>query len=186
MRCHLTSWLSQQELSVAEVWAWYQLQKDLVEREAQGVLAEFDAGISPNNSRYLFQDRVALVDLFNAQQTELGNATMLLLLAATEAALRIDFVNRVADKKRDAISRAFTALYKEHKLRVGLEEQILEVYKQHATPDVQRRIGDFIGTLKLRHWLAHGRYWRPKFGRAYDPDLVFEICRELIEALGLG
>lgn len=186
MRRHLLSWLSRREPSLPEVWNWHRFQRELLDDQEQIILADFDEGRPLPGERYLLRERFELVRLFDEQRTELGNATMLLLLAATEAALRVDFVNRVARKGRDATSRAFTQLYKEHGLRTSLEAQLLEVYKQNSAPEIQRRLGDFLGALKLRHWLAHGRYWTPKFGQRYDPDGVFTICRELTEALGLG
>lgn len=114
---------------------------------------------------------------------------MLQLLAATEAALRVDFIHRVAIKKRDAVSREFGKLYKEHGkkhgLSIKLKQQLLEAHEQAAAPEVQRAINDFVGALKIRHWLAHGRYWKPKFGQQPTPEAIFAICSGLIEALGL-
>lgn len=39
------------------------------------------------------------------------------------------------------------------------------------------------GTLKLRHWLAHGRHWHPKLGRGYAPGDVFDIAKALIGSI---
>jgi hypothetical protein len=50
---------------------------------------------------------------------------------------------------------------------VSLEDDILGLWSQHH-PTLKKRIGEFRGALKLRHWLAHGRYWIPKLGRKYD------------------
>jgi hypothetical protein len=44
-------------------------------------------------------------------------------------------------------------------------------------------VGDFRGALKLRHWLAHGRWWQPKLGRNYTPQIVFDVSRVLIESI---
>jgi len=69
----------------------------------------------------------------------------------------------VYEKKKDTISRACRALYKQKGARVSLEDDILAIWKQNY-PECKIAIGHFIGVLKLRHWLAHGRYWTPKFG----------------------
>jgi hypothetical protein len=54
-------------------------------------------------------------------------------------------------------------------------------------PETKSPAGDFKGALKLRNWLAHGRYWTPKLGRkSYSPGDVFDICEQLLMALSLG
>jgi hypothetical protein len=37
-------------------------------------------------------------------------------------------------------------------------------------------IGELRGAFKFRHWLAHGRYWKPKFGRRYDFNDIYTIA----------
>jgi len=45
-----------------------------------------------------------------------------------------------------------------------------------------KRIGELKGALKLRRWLAHGRYWNPdKMGRkSYDAYSVYIIADNII------
>lgn len=118
---------------------------------------------------------------FDDQRDELDSLTMLGLLAAAEADLRVDYLTRVFERKKDDVSRAFRDLYKESATRVRLDEDLLEIWLQHAP--CKKEVGDFRGALKLRHWLAHGRYWPPKLGRSYDADDVFLLIRALFAVL---
>jgi hypothetical protein len=106
---------------------------------------------------------------------------MLELLATAEAILRIDFNRRVGARKRDGLSKRFRAIKKNaindararsaRRARIRLDDDILEAMTGEGI-----RVSEFRGALKLRHWLAHGRYWRPNLGRNYTPEEVFEIC----------
>jgi hypothetical protein len=46
---------------------------------------------------------------------------------------------------------------------------------------------EFKGTFSLRDWLAHGRYWAPKLGRAqgFLPGDIFDICKQLLKQVEL-
>jgi len=63
-----------------------------------------------------------------------------------------------------------------------LEDDILKIWKK-LHPACKSAIGDFIGALNLRHWLADGRDWTRKFGRAYNQKYVFDIANNLFNAL---
>jgi hypothetical protein len=115
---------------------------------------------------------------FESQTTQLELITMLELLATTEAVLRIDFGNRVKLRKKDRLSRRFRRLKKERGHRVKLDEDILETLKGEGIA-----VADFRATLRLRHWLAHGRHWHPKLGRSYTPELVYDVARALIDSI---
>ena len=110
---------------------------------------------------------------------------MLDLLSATEATLRVDFWNRVHNKEKDELSRRFRDLAKNFEERIALEEQLLDAWVA-VSPDTKSPAGDFKGALKLRNWLAHGRYWTPKLARqSYSPGDVFDICERLLRKTGL-
>lgn len=140
-----------------------------------------------DHPRYFGKTRDEVSQLFDAQRQELKHVTMLALLAATEAALRVDYIVRVMRKKRDAISKDFTKLYKRRKLDVRLDEHILDAWKRHSEqPATKSAIGEFKSALNLRHWLAHGRYWKPRLGREYDPQIVFDICDGIWRAVAVA
>ena len=113
---------------------------------------------------------------------ELDCLTILDLLAAAEAAIRVDFLNRAYHGKGEAVARDFRRLYKRHGVWVRLEEDILETWKRHR-PAAKNAVGDFKAALNLRHWLAHGRYWTPKFRMNYSPGDVYDIANNLLTAI---
>lgn len=112
---------------------------------------------------------------------------MLELLATTEGILRIDFDGRVAARKKDGLSNRFREISKNaishararsvHQIKIRLDD-ILEAMAEEGI-----RVSEFRGALNLRHWLAHGRYWRPGLGRIYTPEEVFDICEALVGSI---
>ncbi|WP_044749400.1 hypothetical protein [Bacillus alveayuensis] len=119
---------------------------------------------------------------FRNKIEELETLICLDLLAAVEAKLRIDYLTRVKNRKKDNLSRIFRSIYKERKARVSLDEDILENWKEQH-PQAKKYISDYKSVLQFRHWLAHGRYWTPKLGRHYDLSTVYTICKNLVKSL---
>ncbi len=179
-RRHMESILSGKELSLNGVWDWYDFQGLLISEEKVRTLASLLTGASLAYPRYFGRSRDELIEFFNVQLKELMISATLTLLAATEATLRVDFLVRVMNKKKDPVSKEFSKIYKEHGTKVRLEGHILEVWKRSSERPTRDAIGEFKQALKLRHWLAHGRYWKPRLGREYDPPEVFRICESLL------
>jgi len=179
--------LSNQEESLSRVWEWREFQRALIGEEKSRLLGALARGDSPAESRYFGKTQEELVSDFAFQTEELDRLSMLGMLACTEATLRVDFIKRVSYKTKDEASRRFQDAAKERANRIRLEEDILDVWREQRIAGIRRAVSGFKGALNLRHWLAHGRYWKPKLGRAagYDPVDVFDICRELLEAIGL-
>jgi hypothetical protein len=46
-------------------------------------------------------------------------------------------------------------------------------HRSRCEPALGRGIGDLCSAFRFRNWLALGRYWKPKFGREYDFNMVF-------------
>jgi hypothetical protein len=129
-------------------------------------------------------------EFFAARLDETDRQACLFLVASAEATLRVDFLQRVYHRKKDAVSRAFRDIYNrtacDHsRLKVRLDEDILETWAA-IVPRAKARIGDLRGSLNYRHWLAHGRYWVPKLGRQYDPTGLLRIITKLFEDIGLA
>lgn len=82
------------------------------------------------------------------------------LIASIEAAIKVDYTNRVERRIKDnsSLGGAFKALHKRKKERVSLEDHILHAWKT-CDPNTKSKIDDFEHVLDYRHWLAHGRYW---------------------------
>ncbi len=100
------------------------------------------------------------------------------ILSSVEAKFRIDYLQRIYMRHRDDLTRQFRELYKDRGVRASLKDEILELWK-NCYPVYNNIISDYKGALKLRDWLAHGRYWVPKFGRKYDLNTVYTIAEKL-------
>jgi hypothetical protein len=103
----------------------------------------------------------------------------LALLTSLEASFRIDFDSRCRGRLKDDLSRYFQGLEKERGDKIRLDEDILEGWKLHSTAPPSL-IAQLKGAFKFRHWLAHGRYWIPKLGRAYDFELGFTMTSAIV------
>jgi len=132
------------------------------------------AGYKPDELHEELADRLA----------ELDRNTTMNLLAAVEAAFRIDYLQRCYQKRRDEVSRQFQKIYKERNTRASLEDEIFEVWKNH-TAGSKKLIGDLRGAFKFRHWMAHGRYWAPKLGQKYDYLSVYALAQAALSSFPL-
>jgi uncharacterized protein YutE (UPF0331/DUF86 family) len=119
----------------------------------------------------------------NQRLAELEMATALSIFAAVEAAFRIDYLQRCYRKEKDAMSRAFRDLHKKKGVRVSLDEEIFEIWKEHTIGSTSM-IGELRAAFRFRHWLAHGRYWHPKFPR-YDYLAVYSLAESVMNSLPL-
>jgi hypothetical protein len=186
-RRSLLNTLSSQEPRLPKVWEWHEFQRSLIGEEKGRVLGALARGESPVESRYFGKTRDELDAEFAFQIAELNLLSMFGMLACTEATLRIDFSLRVKNREKDRVSRCFRNAYKERGRKIRLQEDILDAWREYGEAGIKQAVGEFKGVLKLRDWLAHGRYWKAKLGRAagYDVADVFVICNELLQATGL-
>jgi len=90
-----------------------------------------------------------------------------------------DYLRRAYDRWRDPLSKAMRKVYQRKGSRARLEEELIYLWGDVAAlPKVL--ISGLLGAFQYRHWLAHGRYWTPKFGRQYDYVTVFIIAQNFI------
>lgn len=122
---------------------------------------------NPIPPRFIGLSMAELEKELNERLNELDKNVSLSLLSAIEASLRIDYLNRVYQREKDDLSRAFREIHKNKANKASLEEDILSSWKKYH-PEYKSIFSDIMGALKHRHWLAHGRYWIPKLGRQYD------------------
>ena len=102
------------------------------------------------------------------------------VFGALEATFRIDFLQRCYRREKDAVSVAFRHLYSDRGARVSLEADILGAWKGHSNV-IPSLIADLRSAFKYRHWLAHGRYWTPKFPKL-DYGEVYTLAAEALDA----
>jgi hypothetical protein len=178
-RPSLSEILSGEQQSLQEVWDWHEFQRALIGEEKSRVLDAPPGGVGLALSRYVGKTREEVERDFAYQVAELAQVAMLGMLASTEAALRVDFIERVWNKNKDPVSRRFLVVNRGRWWNrfpdIRLEEDILDTWRDHGpNPATRHVLSEFKGALKLRHWLAHGRYWKPDLGRAsYDIVDVF-------------
>ncbi|KHD10883.1 hypothetical protein PN36_11400 [Candidatus Thiomargarita nelsonii] len=61
------------------------------------------------------------------------------------------------------------------------KENVLDYFAKQKT-----ELENFQNASKLRHWLAHGRYWTPKLGRSYNLNTIFDIAEQLLNELQIN
>ena len=138
----------------------------------------------PSWLREQFADepQAAMLEHRRQQLSEADREVSLTLLASIEAALRVDFLERVYLRKKDPLSRAYRRMHQVKGARASLEDDILPLWLALSSVSPML-IGELRGAFKYRHWLAHGRYWVARLGRRYDFDSIYILADALISAL---
>ena len=182
--------LSGDEKTIVSVWDWYDAVLSILLRDEARIrasVATASGGLADVPERFVGMTVSEIDGYYSDKRQELDWVTCLELLAATEAALRVDFHIRVDKRLKDLLTRRFREVRKKHKkrpLQIRLVEGILDSWGD-VEPDKKTVIGEFKGALKLRHWLAHGRYWTPMLGRTYDPMDIYQVSSNLLTSFGL-
>jgi hypothetical protein len=101
------------------------------------------------------------------------------VITRLETTFRVDFDLRCRKRLKDSLSVYFRGIEKTHGNRVRLDEHILEGWKKHTSAST-KLISDLRGAFKFRHWVAHGRYWSPKFGRKFDFGYIHLLADAII------
>lgn len=146
-------------------------------RDAEAALKQYYSVLSPTFALRFVSSKTQDVDAELAERlAELDKSSAMNVLASLEARFRIDYEIRRTRKKKDPISIDFRGLYTRKGSRVSLEDDILEVWRNHQ-PDDKALVGALRGAFKFRHWMAHGRYWTPKFGKRIDYLAAFALVQ---------
>ncbi len=105
-----------------------------------------------------------------------------MLLSSIEAWIRIDYEYRVKYRFKDKLSQELREIDKrmDKSYKIPIE-QLCDIYKKYAKdnlfPEVKASLfSELKAVFKLRHWIAHGRYWTLKIGRKYDFDEVYQLA----------
>ncbi|WDD93055.1 hypothetical protein Bsp3421_003101 [Burkholderia sp. FERM BP-3421] len=113
---------------------------------------------------------------------ELDYTSSMSVISAIEAAVRMDYFSRVYSRGRDPLSRAMRGVHRIKGNRASLEDDLIPQWREHSTvPSVL--LSHAVSAFSFRHWIAHGRYWKPKLGAKYDYLTVFVIAEELFVAM---
>ncbi|RZK67247.1 MAG: hypothetical protein EOO85_25795 [Pedobacter sp.] len=144
--------------------------------------ALFDLFANPNHPVLLQYAGSPLDDVRRDALAELEHTSSLSLLACVEAALRVDYNQRTSARGRSPLSRALRSIYQEKEEYARLDDDILGAWKEYSNIG-KPIISALIGAFKYRHWLAHGRYWPPKFGQTYDYQSTYLIADTFLAAM---
>ena len=131
-------------------------------REALAALRQNIASSADSQSLFYQMTDEEVEQALRQMATELDHEVTLLLTASFEAIFQVDFLERVAKKRKEPVSRRMRALRKRHKNRRILFEEILDLWQKQTGS--KGLIGQLKQLIQFRHWLAHGRYWVQKSG----------------------
>lgn len=142
------------------------------------VNAYFMVGDGGSTVRFLGYTSAEMQAEKTALLEEFRRSASMDLFGAIEAAFRIDFLQRCYRREKDTVSTAFRRLYGDRDGRVSLDD-ILSAWRQNSTvsPDLVAALKD---AFKYRHWLAHGRYWVPRFPKL-DYDEIYTRAETALE-----
>jgi len=116
--------------------------------------------------------------------TELDKLSGFAVLSSIEATLKVDYLIRCKDRKKDALSRRFRRIFKKKKERISFDTELIDSWAQEH-PEYKQILGELRGAWRYRHWLAHGRYWLPKLGRKYDYFSLHSLAESIHNQLPL-
>lgn len=160
--------LSGQHLTIDDVARYHQ--------DVRAALYEFFAGKSGTlDERHT--DKTIEATLCGAL-AELEMRSALAAMSSIEAAVRVDYFQRVLARLRDPLSCAMQSLYQDKANRVRLEGDLFRLWRSEANlPNAL--LSSLVGVFRYRHWLAHGRYWTPISVGQHNFNSVCGIARQL-------
>ena len=113
---------------------------------------------------------------------ELETNVIFMLLSSIEAWVRLDYEYRVQKRLKDNLSKALKKedqnIDKTYKISI---EKLCDIYKKYTTSSL---FSELKSAYKLRHWIAHGRYWNPKLARKYDFYYMYQLASSTYNFLG--
>ncbi len=178
-----------EQVSLGDVWDHYELTRDSLVRRKEKIKQNLLSGCGSTEPRFVGMRLDDIDEFFNDELNEIDHRTCLFLIAAAEAVLVVDFLNRVGGRKKDTISKNFRNIFKneceKNPKNVRLDKHILYIWRDRDGK-TKSLIGDFRGALNYRHWLAHGRHWTPTLGQYYDPLGTANIVIQLFKEIGLS
>jgi hypothetical protein len=134
--------------------------------------------------RFVGYSQSQIVDELQHRLKEVELMASLAVFAFLEAAFRNDYEQRCLRREKDPVSRALRLIYKTKHKRAKLDEDIFETWR-NCQPELGRVIAELRTAFHFRHWLAHGRYGKPKFGRKYDFNAVFKLADTTLRSFPL-
>ena len=173
-------------LNTSLVWKYYETEQEAVTRlKAEIVNRVRNDDPSVKDSPFDGKTLSEVDAYFNSVLEEVDHHVCLSLIASAESAIIVDFRRRIADRKKDVVSRSFIELFKlkdRDVRKVKFDDDILQTWASQSR-GCKKAIGEFRGALNYRHWLAHGRYW--ECDSSYHPETVMKIIQEMLAAMSI-
>ena len=160
--------LSANPLSLNDTLEFSKVQLYALENLEKEILAAFGTNQSIRYPEFADMNKEVVLERFDFFRKEVEWTSMLVLLATIEAFLREDYT----EKRRK--TRRFRTLYTNFGSRTPLED-ILNAWKEER-PLERSLFGKYKDALRLRNWLAHGRYFSNNVGRhEYSVVYIYEL-----------
>ena len=162
---------------IDQIWDYYEFVRSLLDVAYRSALrGEPFIGVQFSDS----MQGQSIAEAFQVLINELEDEVTLALSSAFEAFLRVDFLQRVDERRKDDVSRAFRDVYKDKEKRFRLDD-VLDVWRdvggiRKSCVSAVKQLVDF------RNWLAHGRYWS-FLSRKYDPAEALAVTESFFEEL---
>jgi len=149
--------------------------------DATSALRMFFSETNPHYvSRFFGKSQVEVASELVDRLDETDLRSSLAVLSQVEAAFRLDYAERCEKKKHDPLPKAFLALYRKKSKKGRLREDIFAMWREKH-PETHQALSELNGAFNLRHWLAHGRYWKPSLGRKYDYRYIYNLADSVFE-----
>jgi hypothetical protein len=178
--------LQAQRQSIAQVRDWYEATAESILAHRGAILEALRLGHIVS-VRFFGLTAEEIDRKFAQQREELDNLSILNLMTSAEATVRDDYHERVKNRYRDRLSQAYRTYHRNlsafQKRHPPLDDGILEVLRTTELV-AAHYIGDFRDMLRLRQWLAHGRWWILNLGKSsYAFDDVYRTVDTLLGEL---
>ncbi len=177
------------QITIDDAWDYYQNTRDSIIQAAELTKRNMLHHPTAFDSKFFALSAEEVDDYVEEMLDETDKQACLFLIASAEADLRVDFFQRVYERRRDDVSQEFRTTYRSkrnhNKAKVAFDEDILATWAEKV-PQSKSRIAELRGAMGYRHWLAHGRWWVPKLGRKYDPAGILLIITRFFREIGLS
>lgn len=170
------------EKSIDSILSWYEDQRIAILDYRNKINSNLTNPEAPKADKFIGLTNDDINEYFQRSIEELEHLVCFDLISATEAKLRLDFLSKVYNKDKSLLAIKFRELNKIHANKISLENHIINSWKENKDFE-KKRFSEFIGLLNYRHWLAHGRYWTPKFGRTYNPDNTYQLVESIFNII---
>lgn len=160
--------------SISEIESYY--------NDTEQSLRMFFSTISPSYMIRFFSYTPSQISIeLKERLEELDQTACLSVLSSIEAAFRIDYLQRTYLRTRDKLSVDLRHLHALNGSRASLDD-ILDIWRNNF-PSLKSIISELKSAFNLRHWIAHGRYWKPKFGREYDYQTIYTLALNIFSQI---